>query len=159
MTQPSPLLACEVLPSHVRLPGEESPFFVLGRESRDPAWSLWFLDGDSVPLHRRGRGSRASLGPSLQGWSTGQPQCPSLGSVGQGAHQQQGPLGNHSSGPHAIGSRSAGGVVSIFRVICGIRFEPPEASPCDVLPCHGQRDSEQRSLCHQSPACLDSGVT
>lgn len=50
------------------------------------------------------------------------------------------------------------GACRIFHVICGIRLEPPEASPCDVLPAMEETLS-MWSLCHQSPSCLDSGVT
>lgn len=124
----------------------EESSFVLGRESRDPAWSLWFLDGDSVLGSQKRKRKQSFPGAGLQG-SHG--VCPRA-AWGREHSSPRVPLGITAQALALLEGRPA----SIFCVICGIWFEPPEASPWDVLPCHGQRDSEQREPLPPEPRLL-----
>lgn len=139
------------------LPTEESSFFVLGRESRDPAWSLWFLDSVLGSQKRKRKQSfSGTLSPGLVCRAAtvsvpGQRGPGSTPAARSPWESQLRPPRHWKAGQQ--GAWSASSVLFVASGLSLLRLLPVMSF---LAMDRGTLSSG--SLCHQSPSCLDSGV-
>ena len=157
MTQPSPLLACEVLPSHVHCQRKRVPSLSLDESlgTLPGAFGSWIVSW----VHRRGRGSRASPGPSPLGLVCRAATVSVPGQRGPGSTPAAGsPWESQLRPPRhwKAGQQGAWSASSVLFVASGLSLL--RLLPVMSFLAMDRGTLSSGSLCHQSPSCLDSGV-